>query len=124
MHEERVERERQMALDQRRGLTPTSMAGPHPMLPTSTHEEHHPPTSPVLNLSKGAASDGAQEEREEEREQDLVSHDSGRDLQDEERRHTQGDDDRFSDMDEDEEKEEGKFLLHCTTWSRAVSNII
>lgn len=114
MHEERVERERQTALDQRRGLTPTSVAGPHPMLPTSTHEDIHPPTSPVLNLSKGAASEGTQEEREEEREHDLVSHDSGRDLHDEERRHAQGDDDRFSDMDEDEEKDEGErcFCYH------------
>lgn len=107
MHEERVERERQMALDQRRGITPTSLAGPHPMLPTSTHEDYHLPTSPVLNLSKGATFEGTQEEREEEREPDLVSHDSGRDNHDEERRHPQGDDDRFSDMDEDEEKEEG-----------------
>lgn len=115
MHEERVERERQMALDQRRGITPTSMAGPHPMLPTSTHEDHHPPTSPVLNLSKGAAFEGTHEEREEEREHDLVSHDSGRDQHDEERRQAQGDDDHFSDMDEDEEKEEGEVALGLST---------
>lgn len=121
MHEERVDRERQMALDQRRGLTPTSAAGPLPVPPpVTTHDDHQPPTSPVLNLSRGATSECKQEERvgggggggggggEEEREHDLASHDSGRDLHEEERRHSTHDEDRFSDMDDDEDKDECK----------------
>ncbi|KAK3853872.1 hypothetical protein Pcinc_039614 [Petrolisthes cinctipes] len=140
MHEERVDRERQMALDQRRGLTPTSMAGPLPPapLPISTHDDHQPPTSPVLNLSRGAPSECKQEERglggglgggggggggggEEEREHDLASHDSGRDLHEEERRHSTHDEDRFSDMDDDEDKDESMDVVD--SWTRASSTI-
>nr|XP_053634498.1 dachshund homolog 2-like isoform X5 [Cherax quadricarinatus] len=123
MHEERVDRERQMALDQRRGLTPTSMPGPHPMPPTSAHDDHQPPISPVLNLSKGAASEEAQEEREDERDHDLASHDSGRDrdLHDDDRRHNPHDDDRLSDMDDDDDKEESMDVADA--WTRASNTL-
>ncbi|XP_045606398.1 dachshund homolog 1 isoform X2 [Procambarus clarkii] len=122
MHEERVDRERQMALDQRRGLTPTNMPGPHhPMPPTSAHDDHQPPISPVLNLSKGAVSEEAQEEREDERDHDLASHDSGRDLHDHDRRHDPHDDDRLSDMDDDDDKEESMDVADA--WTRASSTL-
>ncbi|XP_066973343.1 dachshund homolog 1-like isoform X9 [Macrobrachium rosenbergii] len=123
MHEERVERERQLALEQRHGLTPTSIAGPHPMPPTSTHDDHQPPTSPVLNLSKGAASDDAHEDRDDDREHDLASHDSAReDLHDDDRRTNQHDDvDRLSDMDDDEDKDESMDIADA--WTRASSNL-
>nr|XP_027238180.1 uncharacterized protein LOC113829263 [Penaeus vannamei] len=121
MHEERVDRERLMALEQRRGLTPTSMAGPHPLVPTSTHDDHQPPTSPVLNLSKGATLEDAHEEREDERDQDLASHDSGRDLHDEDRRHPHHEEDRLSDMDDDESKDESMDVADA--WTRAASTL-
>ncbi|XP_047487504.1 dachshund homolog 2-like isoform X4 [Penaeus chinensis] len=121
MHEERVDRERLMALEQRRGITPTSMAGPHPLIPTSTHDDHQPPTSPVLNLSKGAALEDAHEEREDERDHDLASHDSGRDLHDEDRRHPHHEEDRLSDMDDDESKDESMDVADA--WTRAASTL-
>ncbi|XP_071543120.1 dachshund homolog 1-like isoform X2 [Panulirus ornatus] len=121
MHEERVDRERQLALDQRQGLTPTSMGGPQLLPPTSTHDDHQPPTSPVLNLSKGAVSEDAQEDREEERDHDLASHDSGRDPHDDERRHIPHDDDRLSDMDDDEDKDESMDIGDA--WARATSTL-
>ncbi|XP_068219113.1 dachshund homolog 1-like isoform X11 [Palaemon carinicauda] len=131
MHEERVERERQLALEQRHGLTPTSIAGGHPpMPPTSTqdsdhhHHHHHPPTSPVLNLSKGGApSDEGHDDRDDDREHDLASHDSAReDLHDDDRRTNQHDDvDRLSDMDDDEDKDESMDIADA--WARASSNL-
>ncbi|KAK7085897.1 Dachshund 1 [Halocaridina rubra] len=121
MHEDRVERERQLALEQRHGLTPSSVAGPILMPPTSTHDDHQPPTSPVLNLSKGAPSEEAQEDRDDERDHDLASHDSGRDLHDDDRRPNTHDDDRLSDMDDDEDKDESMDIADA--WTRASSNL-
>lgn len=86
-----------MMLDVRRGLPPTSISlgslhtphlpshNPHSssIPPTSTsaaHDDHQPPTSPILNLSKSVSSEAAAEERDEddEREAELRSQGSFR----------------------------------------------
>ncbi|RXG54107.1 Dachshund-like protein 1 [Armadillidium vulgare] len=102
LHEERVERERQMMLDARRGLPPTSLSGigslntssqfsshtlhlPSPLPPSSTsntQDDHQPPSSPILNLTKTMSIEGCpptleeREDEEEDREVELRSHGS------------------------------------------------